>query len=254
MQKINFILFLVILCTGCSAIRKGGSTNYELSNEIVAEKLLENVIKRNITTNSFFIQKAEIEITTPEGRKKLLASLKFESPDKYLISIKSRAGIEAARIFISDDSILINDRINRKQFYGSPQCLKSKYGITTSGLPVMLGDYVDNNLSYNNQAKCSEGKLNIDGIVNGIRIKYVIDCEKEKSILAIHENNMSDGGIEIQYSDFLKNGNILIPGKIEIKDVQRRTKIEIRIQKIESPWNGNIDFIPGYKYEKIQLL
>lgn len=254
MRKINFILFLVILSTGCSVIRIEGNRNYGLSNEIIAERLFESIKKQNITTNSFFIQKAEIKISTQEGTEKVLGSIKFESPDKYLISIKSRAGIEAARIFISDDTILINDRINKKQYYGSPQYLKRKYGITASVLPVIFGDYITDNLSDNSQAKCLDGKLDMDCIAGGIKIKYVIDCKKGKTILAIPENGLNNGGIEIQYSDFFKKVDVITAGKIEIKDFQRMTRIEIKIQKIESPWNGNIEFIPGNKYEILQLL
>ena len=40
-----------------------------------------------------------------------MATIKYELPDKYLISIRSKAGIEAARIFITKDTVLINDRI-----------------------------------------------------------------------------------------------------------------------------------------------
>jgi Domain of unknown function (DUF4292) len=253
LRKINFILFLLILSTGCSVIRNGRNRNYGLSDAIVSEKLFESIRKQNITSNSFFIQKAEFLISSKEGAEKLLGSIKFESPDKYLISIKSRTGIEAARIFISDDTILINDRINRKQYYGSTQYLKSKYGITTSVLPIIFGDYITDNLS-DNKAICSDGKLDIIGTVGGIKIKYVIDCKKGKIILAIPENRSNEEGIEIQYSDFFKNENVLSPGKIEIKDFQRETTVDIKIQKIESQWSGKIEFVPGKGYELIRLL
>lgn len=253
MWKISFILFLLIVSSGCSVIRLGGNRNYGLSNEIISGKLFESIKKQNITINNFFIQKAEIQIFSQEGTQKVLGSIKFERPDKYLISIKSRAGIEAARIFISDDTILINDRINRKQYYGSTQYLKSKYGITTSVLPIIFGDYITDNFS-DNKAVCSDGKLNIIGTVDGMKIKYVIDCKKGKIILAIPENRLNEEGIEIQYSDFFKNGNVLSPGKIEIKDFQRETTVGIKIQKRESQWNGKIEFVPGNRYELIRLL
>ena len=254
MQKISLILFLFILFMGCSVTRNGSSKNYGWSNEILSEKIIESIKKQNITSNSFYIQKAEIDISTQNGREKVIGSIKFESPDKYLISIKSRSGIEGTRIFISNDTILVNDRINRKQYFGSPEYLQRKFGVTLSILPVILGDYIMDNLVDNNQTKCLDGKLYIDCISGGIKIKYVIDCKKGKTILAISENRLNYGGIEIQYNDFLKVGEILTPGKIEIHDNLRMTKIEIRIRKIESPWNGNIEFIPGNKYELIQLL
>lgn len=254
MQKVTFIFFLVILTAGCSVIRTGGNRVRGLSKETLALGLLESINKQNITKNNFFIQKAEILFSGKKGTDRFLASIKFENPDKYLISIKSKAGIEAARVFISEDTILINDRINRKIYYGSALYLKENYGITAAGLAILFGDYIDDNLYDSKEAKCVDGKLRINGIVKGTLVKYVIDCKKRKSILVILENSMNKRGIEIQFNDFLKNKNVLTAGMIEIEDFQRMATIEIKIKKIESPWNGSIEFVPGNKYEIIQLL
>ena len=35
-------------------------------------------------------------------------------------------------------------------------------------------------------------KLNINGVSNGIKINYVIDCEKRKIILAMPESNVNE--------------------------------------------------------------
>jgi hypothetical protein len=253
LRKINFILFLTILSCRCSVIKNGGINKHESTVGIIAEKVLENVKKQNITATSFFIQTAEIEIFTKGKKEKILGSLKFESPDKYLLSLKSRAGIEVARIFISDDTILINDRINRKEYFGSPRYLETKFGISASVLPVILGDYINDNLS-DNEAICVEGKLNNTCMVSGVKIKYIIDCKREKLISALCEKSLNDDLIEINYKDFFNTGDIMTAGKIDIKDIKRNTTIMIRIRKIESAWNGNIEFIPGNKYELIQLL
>lgn len=244
----------MILSMGCSVVRIGGNRINNLSDNTVPDKLIESINNQNITNNNFFIQKAELEFTTQDGTEKLLATIKFINPDQYLISIRSRAGIEIARIYFSGDTILINDRINRKQYFGSSEYLTGKYGIPESVLPVILGDFIADNLSGNSTEKCLDGKLDINSIVNGIRIKYIIDCKKGKSILAITENSLNITKIEIRYSDFLKNRDVLYPGKIEIKDFQRNINIQIKIHRLESPWNGIIEFIPGNKYEKIQLL
>lgn len=239
---------------GCSVIKNRKSKNDNISIEIVNENVLEYAKNQNITTNGFYIQKADIEIYTSEGREKVLGSLKFENPDKYLISIKSRSGIEAARIFISNDTILINDRINKKLYVGSPKYLKIKYGIPASVLPVVFGDVISDKYSYDGKTDCSEGKLNVSVILEGVKINYVIDCKKSKSISAVTENSLNKDRIKIEYDDFKKNGNKMIPARIDIKDSQSKTTIEIKILKIESPWNGNMDFIPGNKYEVLQLL
>jgi hypothetical protein len=244
----------VIVNTSCSIIRNRSIKNYKFQNEVLPEKLFESVIKQNITKNGFFIQKAEIDISTQKRKEKLLCNIKFKKPDKYLISIKSKAGIEAARIFITIDTILVNDRSNRKQYFGSTQYLKTKYGITASILPLIFGDYITEMLSDRNEEKCLNGKLNVDGIINGIKIRYLIDCKKGKSILAIAEKSFDNKEIEINYERFIKIGDDLMPGKIGIKDTQSMTTIEIRIKRIESPWDGNVEFIPGNNYELMQLL
>jgi hypothetical protein len=254
LQKISFISILLILSTGCSVIRNRETWNNEFKNDISDERILERVEKQNITLNGFYIQKADVKISTKGETKKLLGSIKFEKPDKFLISIKSRSGIEAARVFISDDTVLINNRINRKLYYGSSEYIMRKYGVKTSVLRIMFGDYINDNLSDNGKIKCSGGKLYTDGIISGIRIKYTIDCKKEKIILSETGNNWKESKILIEYGDFLNNGKMLFPGRIEIRDEESMTTIEIRIRKIESPWNGNIDFVPGNSYEKLQLL
>ena len=53
---------------------------------------------------------------------------------------------------------------------------------------------------------------------------------------------------------FLKVNEINIPGKIEISERQSSTTIEIKIQKIITPWEGTIEFIPGKQFKKIRLL
>jgi hypothetical protein len=239
--------------SGCSVIKDRNTINYKAQDNLSTSDFLKSVKDQNLTRTGFYIQKAQVKINGQDKKEILLGSLKFEYPDKYLISIKTRTGIEIARIFISDDTILINDRINRKHYYGSGKYLGNKYGITNEGLPLIIGDYIDDNISEYRQEKCMNGKLNISGIVNGNRIKYSFDCGKRKSISAVSGNSLNEGGIEIRYNEFFEEEGVITPGKIEIKDSQGRTTIEIRIEKIEAPWIGSIEFIPGSKYETIQL-
>lgn len=245
---------MLFLCIGCTVIREGGKKIYSLNGRLENDINLKEVKKKNLTENGFVIQKAEIELNTPDGRNIFLASLKFERPDKYLLSIKSRTGIEAARIFISDDTILINDRIKQKLYCGSSDYLKVKYGITKSFLPVILGDFISDNFLETSQSSCLNGRIEHDCIIEGMKIKYVIDCKKEKATHVIQEVTKSDDIIEIEFSDFYEIGNLYIPGKILIKELLKKMEIKVSIKKFESPWKGNIEFIPGGKYEIIQLI
>jgi hypothetical protein len=252
-RKIAFILSIVLLSYGCATTKR--STKITGSDGAVTgrDNLYTSITSQNLTGRSFFIEKAEFRVQSGDGVKTGLGTIKFLMPDKFLISLKSNAGIEVARIFLKGDSLFINDRFNKRMYYGSTSYLKRKYGVTTSLLPVLLGDYVNDMKLDSSRISCSNGRLDILGIINNVNVKYLIDCELGKSILTIPRESEDDDSLEIRYTEFLKASGINIPGRIEIIEKQSNTVIEIRIQKIVSPWDGGIDFIPGKQYDKIHL-
>jgi hypothetical protein len=254
LQKIGYILLIAIFATGCSVVKNRNRNSNTLALNISEESVLKYTVNQNLTNKGFFIEKAEISIFTSEGKEKVLGSVKFEYPDKYLVSIKSKTGIEAARIFISKDTILINDRINKILYFGSPDYLRKKYGIPASSIPVIFGDFSGYKGPELTQSDCLDGKLLTSCIFSGVKINYVIDCKRGKSISATTENGLNKNRISISFNDFVKIDSINTPGRIEIEDSHNKSKIEIKIIKIDSPWTGSLEFIPGSKYEHLPLL
>ena len=242
------------MLSGCSPGRIGRNINVETFIESPGEIFTETVKKQNLTESGFFIQKAEIEVVGSEGTNKFIASIKFKYPDSYLISIRNRTGIEAARIFINSDTILVNDRINRKQFCASTNYLKKKYGLSTAVLPVILGDFIGDMSANIGSGKCKNGEVDIDCLVDGIKMRYLIDCNKYKTVKTIKEGDVGDTGLEINYRDFSKYGRRFIPGRIEVNDLMNESRIIVFIKKLSLPWDGALEFIPGNKYEIIQLI
>lgn len=243
-----------IFLGGCSVTRNIEKGALENSNKVLSLSIAESVKFQNLTDTSFFIQKAEIEVINKDGKEKFIGTIKYEKPDKYLISIKSRTGIEGARIFISKDSILINDRINKKIYFANSFYLKRKYGLPLSCFPLIFGDIVLEKNCDTGQIRCSEDKMNIDCLVNGLRLRYDIDCKKRKVILVNQMDNFVQDGIKIRYESFFKLGNMFFPGIVELEDNQYNTTIKIKFSKIEFPWNGNVKFVPGKGYELIELV
>jgi hypothetical protein len=183
----------------------------------------------------------------------LLASIKFTKPDKYLISLKTRSGIEIVRAFITNDTVLVNDRINRKLYHGNGTAIKAKYGITESLIPVFLGDFFSKEETVDGQQKCVGGIYSGDYVISGIKLRYLIDCKINKIVSCYFEGSLREKDVDIKYSDFIKNDNFRTPGRIEIRDLNRGFGISLIIKKIDLNWQGNIDFVPGNKYELIEL-
>jgi hypothetical protein len=254
LRKVGFILFLTVVCAGCSVLKKEGKTVPGTDSGAVSGSITERVESQNISKSGFFIQKAEITYSTDVSREEFIATVKFQPDKKLLISIRSKAGIEAARVLLSGDSILINDRINRKFYFGSESSAVSKYGISASLLPLVFGDFILSGSGGMLSDNCIEGKQEKRGVIEGMKVNYSIDCKRGKTVMTVLDRGSRSGRIEIKYSEFIKAGDVLTAGRIEIFQSNSNTKIEIRIKKIEIPFNGVIEFIPGNRYEKIELL
>lgn len=254
MWKIIAIVILGFFSAGCSVIRNKSNRDLEISKEFFSDNILESIKNQNVTNNDFFIQKAEIEIINQNIRQKLIGSVKFIHPDKYLISIKGRTGIEGARIYISGDTMLINDRINKKVFSVSALFIKRKYGTSAEFLPLIFGDVVLEKNSEGNKASCSGDKINFICAVQGILLNYEINCKKRKTVLVKQMNSTDLKSIEIKYSNYIYIGNLIMPGNIELIDSQRNIRLMIKVVKMQQPWNGKVEFIPGRDYETIEIL
>ena len=243
-----------MLAGGCSLTKRAGNVTIPLPVATESDNILENVARQNITSAGFFIQKAEIELTNQNGKQKFLASIKFEYPYKYIISIKSRAGIEGARIYISKDSIMVNDRINKKMYFGTTFSLTRKYGLSQSLLPLVFGDLLVEKNQQKLKEKCLDGNLEFNCVLRGVSLNYELDCKKSKSLKVTIRNNYLQKDVNIISEGYLKTGNIVIPRVIEVEELNTNIKFRIRYIKIQYPWNGTVKFVPGKGYELIELL
>jgi hypothetical protein len=251
LQKVIYIVILVVSIYGCSASRKAEKTVIE--NE-VSVKLTEEVIqKRNLTNLNFTIQRADIELNNDGTIIKLLASLKYVTNGKYLISVRSKSGIEVVRIIITNDTIQANDRITKKLYFGSTGFLESKYGISIGSLPVLLGDLIIQAGRLQGFVECQEGKGIIRGTPENENINYSINCEKQKVEQAILRTNTGSGIIDIRFSNYRDNEKLSYPGTIEMIEEKSKSVVKIEIKKVEFNTDDNLKFIPGVNYEKIML-
>jgi hypothetical protein len=162
--------------------------------------------------------------------------------------------MEIARAYITSDTVLVNDRLNRVTYYGKPEKLSAKFGVPVEILPVVLGDYVSGlSLNNNSRIKCTNGTSDISSVVKGSKVNYFIDCEKGKLVKAEREGNSGTIVNEIIFNKFITAGNFLTPSEIEVKDMKSGEVAGLKIDKIIKPWDGSVEFIPGANYDLIEL-
>jgi hypothetical protein len=254
LRKITVILLiLTTIIEGCSVFRKTGKGVKNTGKEIAPANILEAIVENNITNRNFYIPKASVTVTQNNVSTKFTANLKFRKPDTLLLSLRSKLGIEAGRAFVTSDTILVNDRVGKNLLTGNPQKIKSKYGIEPVLLYIILGDMILDEGDQSRMIDCSRGTAKNEFEVRNKRIEYTLDCEKKKITRAYIEGDITSGNITLNFKNFLSKNSLTIPGIIEINDDLSSLEIEVKIEKIESNWNGKIEFIPGAGYEVIRL-
>ncbi len=248
MQKVTFIVIITFFISGCSIFRQESKVvpERESSLEVSGNSILE----KNLTRDNFNIQKAEIQYIEEGTIVNLIASLKYRPYGNYLISLRSRSGIEIARIYITKDTIFVNDRINKKLYYGSSDYLEEKYGITADAIPLLFGDLIVGN-NEQRTIECKGGRSEIKEYINSKNINYKVDCVKRKVTDINFESYTGVSKIEIKLRNFKDSEGKIFPEIIELIETDTKSEIRIRIRKIEFNNEEEIKFFPGTNYEKI---
>lgn len=253
MQKIAFILLLSYYLTACSVSKP------VIRNSAVRKNTEGNIVDltglryHNITSSSFHIQKAEVEITDQGEKQRFFASVKFNKPDSFLISVRSTTGIEAVRIFTTKDTILINDRLSKIFYYGTQEAARKKYGLSSILFPVLLGDIIASDKSDNTEYKCENGVIRMDSFVDEYRVSYLVNCEDLKTTEITLKRVIDTKTILFRYSDFERVSAINFAGRLSITNLNNTDLIDVKFSRIQVPWDGDMIFIPGSNYERIEI-
>ena len=243
---IAFTLIIVLSVTGCTVSRKITS---DKDNNLDINKILSNAYSKNITDIGFYIQKGRL--TVKEGKRKInfYYSIKYKRENIYLISIRALNGYEAVRIFLNNDTILVNDRINNELLYGKNTDFERLTGIPAEFLKVCVGDILNYSKGIISDVNINGGEVVIKGYINGLEITTEINSDRNKVSSLKMANISNEEEISVEYKNF-KGENHVIPKDIRIYDSQRKVELKMRNLKYIIPWYGDIDFIPGLNFKK----
>ena len=246
MQKIGIIYLFIFLISACSVsnISQTGLTNRGLTD---ANSAIKSTIENNITNDGFFINKGKISTSGETGRISLYFTMKYKLPATYLISLRSKTGLEAYRIFISGDTVLINDRLNKTLLTGSPFDFERITGIPSELLKISIGDFFYNEPKYEKQENCTNGELKLSDYFLGMIVKTTLDCAVGKPKSLLLTTGITDEYINVEYRKY-RDDKKKLPKIVEVYDFRRKIKIKISVFKYSSPWYGDIQFIPGSGY------
>jgi len=254
LQKVVVILLMLgVFSGGCSVLRKSEKTDPTRVGRGLNSELAGSISENNISAGNFFIRKAEITVTTDKGTDRFTASVRFRKPDSLLINVRSRIGIEVARALVTKDTVLLNDRVNKKLVTGNTRLLEKKYGVNPSILFALFGDFIIEEKDQKRIIKCQNGFYRDSFFINERKVDYTVDCRRKKISGAYFEGSLTTGNINLIYRNFKSMDGIMVPREIELQEDLSEIMINVKVDNIEIGWSGKIEFIPGSGFEMINL-
>lgn len=254
MRKIVIISVLLAgIVAGCTVTRRSKTFKGTATDAETYGNTLRSVTVNNLSAQNFYIQRADIRVTQENITVRMTATVKFRRPDTLLVTVRSRTGIEAVRAFVTRDTILVNDRINKKMYIGKPELIGLKYGIEPVLIYAIFGDVIVDESDEARLMECKKGINRMGLEVNKRRIVYTMDCNTRKAIETYFEGDIKSGNITLKFSDIMQAGKVKYPQNIEINDDLKSVSINVGIKKIELHWEGEIGFIPGSGYKVVKI-
>lgn len=253
MQKIVIVFSLVFFFSGCSVFHRPERnifTHERVGKSVSGDQYIREL---NLTENGFYIKLMDIDYTDGKTESNIAGSVRFEKPDKYLIALRSKTGIEFSRIFLNGDSIFILDRLKHIVYKGPLKYVKKSYGFPVEILPVMLGDFVGK-CQIIDEREHKENIVNVKCFMPEFVLEYQLDREKGKVVSSRVETRLGNDVSTMRYEKFKKENGAFFPGKIVMINDARKVSVVVKIRKIQYPWNEKVEFNIGKRYEIIELL
>lgn len=249
-RKLTYLLFLAVVAFSCKKeYFSSRNTEVDISNFKVAEIDFE-----------FLSTKTKFQYTDSKNSNSATANIRIKKDSIIWFSLTPALGIEAARGIITQDSMIIVDRINKTYSIFTFRDLSSKFRIDMDYnlLQALLLGNTSMEIKPDNKLKSegdffkliqSRSTLGIENLVNNKTLKI------ERVLL---KDALTSNSMAINYGNFLPVDNYIFPNETSISIVYKvaqdqpnstteiileHSKVEIETKRVKFPFN-----IPS-KYE-----
>lgn len=251
-QKLNIVLLVItlIFSASCQSLRIKRSRGEKEAREINAGRFLAEMKSTNISGQPISISRITITYENSFEKRRIRANARMNGKGDLLVSVRTFAGIEAARILIGRDTVKVADRINRICYIGETKELEKKYGVKYNFINLLFGDFVDIDL-VERRIRCDGGIAVLDDFGSGL--EYTVDCNIYKLVGATGSFDEDENEILGVFSEFREENGLLYPARIKWDLGVNNTKIEMEMQNIRRNDDEELSFRVGDSYRVKKL-
>lgn len=246
---IIIILTVIIAVSSCRSLRLTDAEARKGTFEVNSDKLIEKVAVNNIIDEPLAINKIAVTYEDAVERRHFRANLKYNGADSILISIRTFAGIEAARVLIEKDTVKILDRINKILYIGNNEKISKKYGVNIGSIELFFGD-INKIENEKKRIKCVDGKAEIIQKEGEGNIIYTVDCNINKLVKVEGNLGIENEDVSGTFNEFRRENGFLYPGKISWQLQGKEIEIQIEMQNLKRIEKSYIVFRTGRDYKE----
>ena len=221
------LFLLPLLVIGFSACKSRKHAVAHRGNEFIVDTLVKKnelvqLLRENQTQFDFFSAKIKTDFEQEQGKDvSFTMHLKMEKGKYIWISATAVLGIEAARIYITPDSVKILDKLN-KRYLAKSYTYFNKFSDVPLTLESLQNLFVGNQILALSDSSATDsvetGYLLQNMILKTLYQVYVDKSDKEIFLQEfIQKDSLQTKRLSVQYSEFHHLNNVRYAHKIEIQ-------------------------------------
>ena len=229
LRRVSIIILvsMIIFIGGCAGLMKKKPLTLE---NITIAKIRHRIEQNNLKYRSLKAD-ARISVESPKVNFSAKSNINIKKPDSLLMTIKAPFGIGFGTVFIDQNQFLVYNSFDNTVYTGDPQRLKRTQllpidikleNIFQAFSGIHLIDFFDQD-----SFAIDHNKYLVIGSKNNQTMKYWIDPKR----FVVTEFQLWNKGkkplVVIEYKQFEKKHQILLPKLIQITQPGQRTRLTI---------------------------
>lgn len=251
MIRLTILSALAVFLAGCA------TTYLDLSG--MSAQQVANNIESQSRSFRYFSSSGYGNFETPQGTYSTRFDLVVWKPSSAHVSLYGPLGIKMAQVELTSDTLLVYNSIRNEVFIGKPTeaNLRNLLMIATNGssfTDILLGLVTP--LAHLDKLQSSskfDGRVFSFTYVGEDTVeKYTVDGEYMRTR---NYEKLIDGEtvMKIQYSDFMKIGDIYFPRSVSLEDLKHGVSAKLFYQDIAINEKDNIEFTVPSDAKKVIL-
>lgn len=245
---ITYSLFVLLFFASCKSSKT-------FTDESINGKINNKTFFKNVLSNDFqfsFLQaKTRMSFNDGTMNQSFTANIRMQQNEIIWLSLTGPFGIEGARVYITQDSIQIIDKLNKK-YYKEPFSYLNQYipfDLDFQFLQnLIIGSAFDHQITKQN-FKIQEQQYVLSEEYNGIESTYYFNPQFKYEKIAMNDKALQRE-IAIQYNDYVYTNDQLFSmlRLLAFQEPGRTINLEMNFTKVKKEESLTFPFnVPNYQ-------